>query len=60
MMQIGDLVRVKEEYRAVHHASGGFWIVLRTKRHAVVESESALCVRGNKRKWISLVVLEKL
>jgi hypothetical protein len=58
LFEIGDLVRVKEEYREIQDADGRCWLVLETKRHAWLDA--ALCVRGNKRKWIGLGVLEKL
>ena len=58
MIEIGDLVRVKEEYRERQDADGRCWLVLETKTY--VWLDAALCVRGNKRKWISLAVLEKL
>ena len=57
-IQVGDLVRVKQEYRVLQDADEQCWLVVEIATH--VWLEAALCITGGRRKWIGMSVLEKI
>jgi hypothetical protein len=59
-IQIGDLVKVNNEYIEANHKlrSNGCWLVVETK--VTYKIDVALCIQGSRKEWISFGILEKV
>ena len=57
MIEVGDLVKVKNKYLEASHESKYCWLVVETK--VTYKIDVALCIQGSRKEWISFGVLEK-